>query len=297
MREGSKWNINRSGFCGMRSKKFDGFIDLEGYDSIALRLKGDGRCYISTIYTENWVNSPGQAEDNSWQAFVFAPKGNWYTAKVPLTRYLPTWKGNVIDAEMEMNPGHVVGMSLSVNAQGGGFIGAKSGAGDFQVEIDWIKAKWHPDRFLEEIEKDEAKMKFQSIQRAYSVLSDSNKRLLYDVGAYDSDDDETGMADFINEMVTLMAQTQSTGDESLEEFEELFQELLKDDVNQFKTRSSSSSCSQFSGTSTLVHCDDLSNSNDIPNKINGHDNYCCISSSKVGGPSTRFQAGNRRSKK
>ncbi|EFH65132.1 hypothetical protein ARALYDRAFT_895093 [Arabidopsis lyrata subsp. lyrata] len=140
MSEGSKWNINRSGFCGMRSKKFDGFIDLEGYDSIALRLRGDGRCYISTIYTENWMNSPGQAEDNSWQAFVFAPKGNWYTAKVPLTRYLPTWKGNVIDADMEMNPGRVVGMSLSVNAQGGGFIGAKSGAGDFLVEIDWVKA-------------------------------------------------------------------------------------------------------------------------------------------------------------
>lgn len=46
----------------------------------------------------------------------------------------------MIDAEMEMNPGRVVGMSLSVNAQGGGFIGAKSGAGDFRVEIDWIKA-------------------------------------------------------------------------------------------------------------------------------------------------------------
>ncbi|CAH2066925.1 unnamed protein product [Thlaspi arvense] len=128
MSEGSKWNINRSGFCGMRSKKFDGFIDLDGYDSIALRLRGDGRCYISTIYTENWVNSPGQAEDNSWQAFV------------PLARYLPTWKGNVIDAEMEMNPGRVVGMSLAVNSQGGGFIGAKLGAGDFRVEIDWIKA-------------------------------------------------------------------------------------------------------------------------------------------------------------
>ncbi|CAN8239503.1 unnamed protein product [Cochlearia groenlandica] len=167
MSEGSKWNIKRSGFCGMRSKKCDGYIDLDGYDSIAMRLKGDGRCYISTIYTENWVNSPGQAEDNSWQAFVFAPKGNWYTAtaslytihqdkvlyitkpktnliaflvQVPLARYLPTWKGSVVDVEMEMNPGRVVGMSLSVNSQGGGFIGAKLGAGDFRVEIDWIKA-------------------------------------------------------------------------------------------------------------------------------------------------------------
>ena len=33
------------------------------------------------IYTENWVNSPGQEEDNSWQAFVFVPKDNWYITK------------------------------------------------------------------------------------------------------------------------------------------------------------------------------------------------------------------------
>ncbi|ESQ27946.1 hypothetical protein EUTSA_v10019284mg [Eutrema salsugineum] len=133
--------------------------------------------------------------------------------------------------------------------------------GDLRLSYKNLVLKWHPDRFHEEIEKDEANMKFQAIQRAYSVLSDSNKRLLYDVGAYDSDDDETGMADFINEMVTLMAQTQSTGDETLEEFEELFDELLKDDVYQFKTRSSSS----LNGTSsTSAHGDD--SSNDIPNK-------------------------------
>ncbi|XP_058107692.1 probable complex I intermediate-associated protein 30 isoform X2 [Magnolia sinica] len=110
--EGSRWRINRSGFCGMRSKK---------------------------IYTENWVNSPGQQEDNSWQAFVFVPKDNWYTAKIPLDRYLPTWRGNIIDAKLEMNPSRIVGMSLSVNAEGG-FPGAKSGPGDFRLEIDWIKA-------------------------------------------------------------------------------------------------------------------------------------------------------------
>ncbi|KAK2970023.1 hypothetical protein RJ640_008363 [Escallonia rubra] len=151
--EGTKWNISRSGFCGMRSKKFDGFIDLDPFDTIALKLKGDGRCYISTIYTENWVNSPGQQEDNSWQAFVFVPKDNWYIAKaslfelylicieqrIPLARYLPTWRGNVIDAELEMNPSRVLGMSLSVNAEGG-VPDARTGPGDFRVDIDWIKA-------------------------------------------------------------------------------------------------------------------------------------------------------------
>lgn len=29
--------------------QFDGFIDLDSYDTIALKLKGDGRCYISTV--------------------------------------------------------------------------------------------------------------------------------------------------------------------------------------------------------------------------------------------------------
>ncbi|CAI0419264.1 unnamed protein product [Linum tenue] len=127
--EDSKWNISRGGFCGMRSKKFDGFIDLDSYDTIALKLRGDGRSYISTIYTENWVNSPGQLEDNSWQAFVH----------IPLARYLPTWRGNVINAEMEMNQARILGMSLSVNAEGG-VPGARTGTGDFRVELDWIKA-------------------------------------------------------------------------------------------------------------------------------------------------------------
>ncbi|XP_026405425.1 probable complex I intermediate-associated protein 30 isoform X2 [Papaver somniferum] len=131
--------INRSGFCGMRSKKFDGYIDLDAYDTLAMKLKGDGRCYISTIYTENWVNHPGQPEDNSWQAFVFVPKDDWYIAKIPLERYLPTWRGNVIDSKLEMNPSRIVGMSLSVNAEGG-FRGAKTGPGDFKVEMEWIKA-------------------------------------------------------------------------------------------------------------------------------------------------------------
>lgn len=139
LNEGSAWRMKRSGFCGMRSKKFDGFIDLDAYDTLAFRLRGDGRCYISTIYTENWINSPGQEEDNSWQAYVFAPENNWHIAKIPLERYLPTWRGNVIDAKMEMNPSRILGMSLSVNAEGG-IAGAKSGAGDFRLEIDWIKA-------------------------------------------------------------------------------------------------------------------------------------------------------------
>jgi NADH dehydrogenase [ubiquinone] 1 alpha subcomplex assembly factor 1 len=45
----------------------------------------------------------------------------------------------VIEAKLEMNPSRVVGMSLSLNAEGG-VPGAKTGPGDFGLEVDWIKA-------------------------------------------------------------------------------------------------------------------------------------------------------------
>lgn len=45
----------------------------------------------------------------------------------------------MIDAKLEMNQSRILGMSLSVNA-GGGIPGTRSGPGDFNVEIDWIKA-------------------------------------------------------------------------------------------------------------------------------------------------------------
>lgn len=139
MSKDSRRIMNRSGFCGMRSTQLEGYLDLDPYDTLALRVRGDGRCYISTIHTENWVNVPGTTENNTWQAFVFIPKGYWYVARIPLSRYLPTWRGNVMDSQLEMNPSRIVAMSLSVNAEGGP-VGAVTGPGEFRLELDWIKA-------------------------------------------------------------------------------------------------------------------------------------------------------------
>ncbi|GLT56054.1 hypothetical protein SLA2020_291270 [Shorea laevis] len=98
-----------------------------------------------------------------------------------------------------------------------------------------LAMRWHPDRcsasgnskFVEE-----AKKKFQAIQQAYAVLSDANKRFMYDVGAYDSDDDKNGMGDFLNEMTVMMSQTKSNenGEETFEELQELFEQLFQDDI-------------------------------------------------------------------
>ncbi|KAJ8472278.1 hypothetical protein OPV22_026621 [Ensete ventricosum] len=100
-----------------------------------------------------------------------------------------------------------------------------------------LAMKWHPDKCPasgNKIRMDKAKEKFQEIQKAYSVLSDSNKRILYDVGVYDEDDeeDEDGMGAFIGEIAQMMSQTKprGSGHESLEELHRLFVEMYLDDL-------------------------------------------------------------------
>lgn len=75
-----------------------------------------------------------------------------------------------------------------------------------------LALRWHPDRCSASGNSkyvEEAKKKFQAIQEAYSVLSDTNKRFMYDVGVYDRDDDDNGMGDFLNEMAAMMSQNKS----------------------------------------------------------------------------------------
>uniref|UniRef100_A0A7N0UAL7 J domain-containing protein n=1 Tax=Kalanchoe fedtschenkoi TaxID=63787 RepID=A0A7N0UAL7_KALFE len=98
-----------------------------------------------------------------------------------------------------------------------------------------LALRWHPDRCSGSTRSvEEAKKKFQDIQEAYSVLSDSNKRFLYDVGLYQKDDDDEhmqDMGDFLSEMAAMVSQTKPTenGEESLEQLQELFDEMFQDD--------------------------------------------------------------------
>ncbi|KAF0903822.1 hypothetical protein E2562_029926 [Oryza meyeriana var. granulata] len=96
---------------------------------------------------------------------------------------------------------------------------------------------WHPDRCSaagsSSTGVDEAKERFQEIQGAYSVLSDSNKRFLYDVGVYDGGNDDeadlSGMGDFLGEMAQMMSQATPT--ESFEELQQLFVDMFQDDID------------------------------------------------------------------
>ncbi|XP_058179728.1 uncharacterized protein LOC131298341 isoform X2 [Rhododendron vialii] len=137
-----------------------------------------------------------------------------------------------------------------------------------------LAMRWHPDRCTASGNAkymEEAKKKFQGIQQAYSVLSDTNKRFLYDVGVYDSDDDQNGMGDFLNEMVDIMCQDDcnENGEESFEELQELYEELFQSDIEAFGSTSpivNPSSCS----SSSYASCGE---SSDASNKRNSSEMY------------------------
>ncbi|KAL2516492.1 Chaperone DnaJ-domain superfamily protein [Forsythia ovata] len=138
-------------------------------------------------------------------------------------------------------------------------------AAELRIAYKKLALIWHPDRCTAPGNSkyvEEAKKKFQAIQQAYSVLSDANKRFLYDVGVYDCNDheDETGMGDFLNEMATMMSKNNSNenGEESFEELQELFKEMFQSDTEAFSSSSrsgtppacSSSSFASFNGISS-----------------------------------------------
>lgn len=125
--------LRRSGFCGINLEVAEGLLSLEDYDTVAYRVRGDGRRYIASLRTENWI-----VDDKSqdvWQAFIFARRGEWTEVEIPLKRFLQTWKGRLVDSDEELNPRRVTNLGISVAAADG------AADGPFQLDLDWIRAR------------------------------------------------------------------------------------------------------------------------------------------------------------
>ncbi|XVF32824.1 hypothetical protein REPUB_Repub17cG0116000 [Reevesia pubescens] len=92
--------------------------------------------------------------------------------------------------------------------------------------------KWHPDRWMRNPKvAGEAKKRFQQIQEAYSVLSDKGKRKIYDAGLLGllADDDDEGFLNFMQEMVLMMQNVRSQGENSLEDLQGLLRDMMAED--------------------------------------------------------------------
>lgn len=131
-----------------------------------------------------------------------------------------------------------------------------------------LAKRWHPDRCSDSgnsMHVEEAKKKFQSIQEAYSILSDDKKRLMYNIGLLNDDDEENGMGDFLSEMAIMMSQNKCSENrnETFEDLQKLFVEMFWTDLKAFdsssnianfsSSTSSNSSSSERSSNTTHKH--------------------------------------------
>lgn len=112
---------NNGGFSSIRTRPRN--LELEGFDGVAIRVKGDGRTYklsLRTSRASSWVAY--------WADFETNP-GEWQEVRIPFGQWIPTFMGQRLD-----------GPALDVSAINSvGFMMYDKKAGPFSLEVDWIR--------------------------------------------------------------------------------------------------------------------------------------------------------------
>jgi uncharacterized surface protein with fasciclin (FAS1) repeats len=115
---------NNGGFTSIRSRPAD--MQLDGYDTLAVRVKGDGRPYNLNLRT-----SSGNAA-GSYRAAFKTQKNIWQEVRIPFKDFTYTAYGRRIagTGSLQANKIQSVGFTLSDKQ-----------AGPFLLEVDWIRAE------------------------------------------------------------------------------------------------------------------------------------------------------------
>ncbi|CAI8615378.1 unnamed protein product [Vicia faba] len=111
-------------------------------------------------------------------------------------------------------------------------LGIRSDASSSDIRTAYRKLamRWHPDKWTRNpATAGEAKLRFQQIQEAYSVLSDESKKSMYDAGLYDPlEEEDQEFCDFMSEMVSMMNNVKDEGD-SFEDLQRMWVEMVGGD--------------------------------------------------------------------
>ena len=142
-------------------------LSLDEYDTLKFRVFGDGRKYLASIRTENWIIGDATSAD-VFQAFLFARcgglgcgrhvlwhlmpcitaqssipepgpkhccrKNEWSEVEIPMSRFLLTHKGRLVETHVEMNRARIVSFGLALAT------GDAEPEGPYSLGLDWIAA-------------------------------------------------------------------------------------------------------------------------------------------------------------
>ena len=125
-------NTDGGGFASIRSAT--GRFDLEDYDGIRLRVRGDGRTYTFRLTT--WDTRGGRIRPSFWADFP-TREGGWEMIDVPFRRFRPRWRGRWLEGP-NLNSRAIDSLGLMI------YDGRD---GPFRLEVDSILAYREPRPF------------------------------------------------------------------------------------------------------------------------------------------------------
>jgi monofunctional biosynthetic peptidoglycan transglycosylase len=120
---------NNGGFASVRSRPRE--LGLRAGDTLAARVRGDGREYQLNLYTA--VRSAAF----SYRAPAKTKAGEWIEVRMPLDRFQATSFGRVVSGAGPVDPAGVTSV---------GFLLADKVPGPFLVEVAWIRVLRGPAR-------------------------------------------------------------------------------------------------------------------------------------------------------
>uniref|UniRef100_A0A336N067 CSON010484 protein n=1 Tax=Culicoides sonorensis TaxID=179676 RepID=A0A336N067_CULSO len=138
--------VKRAGYCNMKSmrsrKSFKREVALNWtpYNTLVLKVRGDGRNYLINIHTEGYF-------DVLWHDiyhYVLYTRGgpHWQTTRIPFSKFFLSSKGRIQDKQYPIALDKVTSLSFSVGAKG-------DSDGPFSLEIDYVGLEFDPNHVEE----------------------------------------------------------------------------------------------------------------------------------------------------
>lgn len=133
--------IKKAGYANVRSQRFrksfkrDAYMDWSCYNTLVMRVRGDGRPYMINIGTEGFY-------DITWNDiyhYALYTRGgpHWQITKIPFSKFFLASNGVVQDKQYPLPANKVTTFGFSASGRGGF-------EGTFSLEIDYIGLEFDP---------------------------------------------------------------------------------------------------------------------------------------------------------
>ena len=114
------------GFASVRARL--GRMDLSSYHGLSVRFRGDGKRYRLRIRTDP------DCDGIAYQASFDTTADRWDIIDLAFDRFIPSFRGRTPTGATPLDPSLIEQI---------GFMVADKQAGDFHLEIDWVRAYHH----------------------------------------------------------------------------------------------------------------------------------------------------------